>query len=272
MPAVPHAVSVSPRHRLGLSRDYLHMIDTPPREDFVVRTLARRTAGKMTLMMGELVIAGAGTRDRFEAAARYPLHFRKTYYPGKMHGDPRIEFERHEFASRIIDVPAPIGHTPNSFRSCFLPGSPLNRLSALGVEPDESNIKIAQGLSLAACSGLWLHTQSAFSLLLKMQTEGLCHGDAHLHNFVVCPSPLETLPIDFEMAVMQDDVDATKWQEHCRADRQFLLKQAIFLQCSLGRQHGALADESMDALHYLVEPVKPFLRAITERTFDAQVD
>jgi hypothetical protein len=264
-------IQVSPRHHVALSDDYLQMIDRAPREDFVVRTLARRNAGDMTLMMGELVIAGAATRDNFELARVYPLHFRKTYYPGKLHGDPRTEFELHERASTLIDVPPPIGSTPNSFRSCFLPGTPLNRLSGLGTEPDESNIALAQELSLAAAAGLWRLCEEALGLLTRLQEGGLSHGDAHLHNFIVCPSPIEVLPIDFEIGVLRDSVSSEVWEQRCQADRQHVLKLAIYLQCALGRQRGPLARESMEHVERLVRPADAFYGAIAERTFDAAI-
>jgi len=264
-------IQVSPRHHVALSDDYLPMIDKAPREDFVVRTLARRKAGEMTLMMGELVIAGAGTRDKYELARVYPLHFRKVYYPGKMHGDPQTEFELHEKASTLVAVPPPIGCTPNSFRSCFLPGTPLNKLSGLGTEPDESNIAIGQELSLATAAGLWKLADEMFLLLTRMQEGGLTHGDAHLHNFIVCPSPLEVVPIDFEIGVLKESVSAEVWEQRCDADRQHLLKLAIYLQCALGRQRGRLADQAMSRLEHLVRPADTFQNVIAERTFDATI-
>lgn len=262
-------IQVSPRHYVALSDDYLPMIDKAPREDFVVRALARRKVGVMTLMMGELVIAGAGTREKFELSERYPLHFRKTYYPGQMHGDPLTEFELHEQASKLVDVPPPIGSTPNSFRSCFLPGTPLDRVSALGTEPEESNIGLARALTLSSAAGLWRLAEEAFDLLTRLQAGGLTHGDAHLHNFIVCPSPLEVLPIDFEIGVSKDTVSAEVWEQRCEADRQHLSKLAIYLQCALGQQRGTLARESMARLEALVKPAKAFQDAIEERTFDA---
>lgn len=222
-------------------------------------------------MMGELVIAGAGTRDRYELARVYPLHFRKTYYPGKLHGDPATELELHQLASTLIDVPPPIGSTPNTFRSCFLPGTPLHRLSKLGTEPDESNIALAHELSLPAAAGLWRLAEEALGLLTRMQQGGLTHGDAHLHNFIVCPSPLEVLPIDFEIAVARDSVSPDVWEQRCQADRQHLLKLAIYLQCALGRQRGPLSRESMARLERLVHPADSFQSMIAERTFDAVI-
>lgn len=266
---MPRPIQVSPRHHVALADDYLRMIDVAPREDFVVRNLARRKAGEMTLMMGDLVIAGAATRDQYALARAYPLHFRKTYYPGKLHGDPGTEFELHQRASGLVDVPPPIGSTPNSFRSCFLPGTPLDRLSSLGAEPDESNVGVARELSLASAAGLWTLAEEAFGLLTRMQLGGLTHGDAHLHNFIVCPSPLEVLPIDFEMGVLKETVTPEVWELRCKADRQHLMKLAIYLQCALGRQRGALASESMAALERLVHPAAAFESAIAERTFDA---
>ncbi|MEO8177850.1 MAG: hypothetical protein ABI895_03360 [Deltaproteobacteria bacterium] len=264
-------IQVSSRHHVALSEDYLPMIDRAPREDFVVRALARRKVGVMTLMMGELVIAGAATREQFELARVYPLHFRKTYYPGQLHGDPRTEFELHEQASQLIDVPPPIGSTPNSFRSCFLPGTPLDRASNLSSEPDESNIALARALSLVSAAGLWRLAEEALGLLNRLQQGGLTHGDAHLHNFIVCPSPLEVLPIDFEIGATKDSVSAEVWEQRCRADRQHLLKLAIYLQCALGKQRGPLARESMASIELLVKPAEAFHDAIAERTFDAVI-
>jgi hypothetical protein len=264
-------IRVSPRHHVALLDDYLPMIDKAPREDFVVRHLARRKAGELTLMMGDLVIAGAATRDQHELASVYPLHFRKTYYPGKFHGDPRTELELHQLASLLVDVPPPIGSTPNSFRSCFLPGKPLNQLSQLGTEPDESNIRLAAELSLATAAGLWRLAEEALDLITRLQHGGLAHGDAHLHNFIVCPSPLEVVPIDFEIGVLKSDVSPEVWEQRCQADRQHLLQLAIYLQCALGRQRGPLASESMAAIERLVRPADTFQSVITERTFDATI-
>lgn len=268
---MPRSVQVSPRHHVALSEDYLTMIDRAPREDFVVRTLAHKKVGPTTLMMGELVIAGAATREQYALARRYPLHFRKTYYPGGMHGDPRAEFDLHQRASVVVPVPPPIGATRDTFRSCLLPGSPLNRLSALGTEPDESNIKTASELSLASAAGLWRLTEEALKLLTQLQTAGITHGDAHLHNFIACPSPLEVLPIDFELAVAKDQVEEQEWQRRCEADRVHLLKLAVFLQCALGQQQGPVAEESMRKLSTLVQPAAMFEDVIAERTFDSTI-
>jgi hypothetical protein len=185
-----------------------------------------------------------------------------------MHGDPQTELELHELASTLVDVPPPIGSTPNSFRSCFLPGTPLNRLTSLGTEPDESNIGLAQELSLATAAGLWRLAEDAFGLLTRMQQGGLAHGDAHLHNFIVCPSPLEVLPIDFEIGVLKGSVSEEVWEERCQADRHHLLKLAVYLQCALGRQRGPLAQESMAGIERWVHPADTFQRVIAERTFD----
>ena len=74
---------------MTVDQDYFAMIKRAPQQDFVVRTLAKRMAGPPPLMDGELVIAGQSTRERYPLAAVYPLHFRKTYYPGRLRGDPQ---------------------------------------------------------------------------------------------------------------------------------------------------------------------------------------
>ena len=263
------SIQVSPNHYIGLNEDYLPMIERPPRSDFVVRTLAKRTAGDMPLMSADLVIASVETRDRFPLANEYPLHFRKTYFPGRLHADPRVEFKHHTLASTLIEVPAPIGHAHNTFRSCLLPGTPFNRLFELGVEPDERNIDIAQELELSAAAGLWLLAERALNTLMKLQDGGLCHNDAHWHNFIVCRAPLAIIPIDFERAVNRDSVEPEVWKKHCRADLHQLLRLGVYLQGALGRQRGPLGQQSLDRLDELVRPPDTFRRAIDGRTFGA---
>ncbi|MGD8859719.1 MAG: hypothetical protein PVI30_06895 [Myxococcales bacterium] len=260
------SVQVSPRHHVMVGEEYIPMLDRAPREDFVVRTLAKRMLADRPMMMGELVIAGEATRARYELAARYPLHFRKTYYPGRLHGDPCLELERLALASDLVGLPPPIGCTRNTFRSCFLPGVALDRLSPLGTEPPESNVALAQALSLPEAAGLWRLLEEAHDVLSRLQQGGMTHGDAHPHNFIVCSSPLEVLPIDFERAMLRDDVIEDEWHERCQLDRDLLLQMAVYLQCGLGQQRGALAREALARLDALVQSAETFRRAITERT------
>jgi hypothetical protein len=268
---VPSSVAVSPRHRVSVDEDYVDMIARAPREDFVVRVLTKRTAAEQPLMTGEVVIAGSWARETFPLAARYPLHFRKTYYPGRLHGDTAAEFAQHSLASTLVELPAPIGHTRSTYRSCLLPGTPLDRVSELGSEPEESNIAVARRLPLAAAAGLWRLIEMAFALLTRLHAGGLSHGDAHLHNLIVCPSPLEVLPVDFEAAVARDAVTPEVWAARCDADLEHLLRLAIYVQCALGRQQGALASDANRRLEALVASPDAFLRAIDERTFDARL-
>jgi hypothetical protein len=258
-------VPVSPRHAVLLSREYLTFVDTPPQRDYVVRTVAKRQVGSMTLMTGDLVIASAETRGTFPLAAQYPLHFRKSYFPGQMHGDTKDEFENHARASRMIDIPPPIGHTPNTFRSCLLPGHPYSRLSPFGAEPETANIAEAEKLSLASAAGLWRLCEEAFSKLVTLQTGGLAHGDAELHNFIVCPTPLELVLIDFEGSVDQQTQSEEAWQKRCALDLEPLLREAIYLQCALGKQQGKLAEMSCTRLPQLLKHPEQFERAIELR-------
>ncbi len=265
------SVKVSPNHYVGLSEDYLPMIERAPSTDFVVRSLAKRTAGSMPLMSGDLVIASYETRKAYPLAAEYPLHFRKRYFPGRLHADPRIEFQNHTLASTLIDVPPPIGHTHDTFRSCLLPGKRFDQLFELGVEPDERNCALAQDLSLTEAAGLWTLTERALRAVTQLQEGGLSHSDAHWHNFIVCTAPLSITPIDFERAVTRDAVDAETWQRHCEADRHHFLRLAVYLQCRLGRQRGPLGQLALDNMDKLVSPADTFRRAIDERTFSGSL-
>ncbi|MDB4989152.1 MAG: hypothetical protein JWN04_4330 [Myxococcaceae bacterium] len=259
------AVKVSPRHVVTVDEDYLALIARAPRQDFVVRTLAKRMAGDMPLMSGELVIAGQATREEFPLAAAYPLHFRKTYYAGQLRGDPKGEFERHTRASELIGIPPPIGFAGGTFRSCLVPGRPFHQLSALGSEPEESNIKLADKLSLAAASGLWLLAEQIYSTLTTLQQHGMTHGDAELHNFIVCSAPLEVIPIDFDMAVLRAGLSEEAWLEHCTRDLEPLLKIAVYLQCALGAQAGLLGELALSRIDAVVQRPAAFTRAIQDR-------
>ena len=192
---------------MRLASEYQLAIDHAPNRDFVVHTLEKREANGMPLMSAEIVIASAKTREEFPLAATYPLHFRKTYFAGSLHGDPAIEYECGMRASALIDQPQPIGHTPSTFRSCLIPGQPYRRLTPFLIEPEERNLRCASELSLPTAAGLWRLAEEAYGLLTKLHAGGLAHGDLELQNLVVCPAPLEVVLIDFEAAVFRDAVD-----------------------------------------------------------------
>ncbi|MCU0772045.1 MAG: hypothetical protein MUE94_09810 [Verrucomicrobia bacterium] len=254
-------IPVSPRHSVMLAEEYCHLIDRIPDRDFVVRTLAHRQTGGLPLMSADLVIAGKEARRLHPLADQYPLHFRKTYHPGRLHGDPEVEFQNHQRAAELIGVPPPIGHWPQGFRACFYPGRPYNRLSPFGVEPEEANVAMARELDLATAAGLWKLIEEAFTKVRALHAGGLVHGDLELHNFIICPAPLEVLIIDFENAVRQTQ-DPGRWEAKCRADLDQLLREAIFLQCRLGRQSGALADTATENLDRLFKAPDRFRREI----------
>ena len=259
-------VSLSPRHAVTVDDDYLALIRRAPSQDYVVRTLAKRMAGDTLLMTGELVIAGHSTREAFPLAKAYPLHFRKTYYPGQLRGDPKGEFERHTRASELIGIPPPIGHLGGTFRSCLLPGRPFHLVSSpFGSDPEESNLKHADKLPLASAAGLWQLAEQIYATLTTLHNAGMTHGDAELHNFIVCPAPLEVLPIDFDMSAMKAEQTEADWAEHCARDFEPLLKVAVYLQCTLGAQPSELGQLAQARIDTLFKRGSLFKKAITDR-------
>jgi hypothetical protein len=255
-------IPVSPSHQVRLTPEYHHLIRNPPGSDFVVRTIALRKAGDMPLMSAQLVIAGAETRREFPAAETYPLHFRKTYFPASLHGDPQVEYERQMRASELLPVPPPIGWTPLTFRSCYLPGLPFHRLSAFGIDPEEANIQIALELPMATVAGLWLLLEQAFRHVTTLHEADFVHGDLELHNMVVCPSPLQVHLIDFENALDRGDTPDAQWSALRAKDLRLILREAIYLQCALGEQTGPLAAASLVQLDSLFQHPSRFKRAI----------
>lgn len=258
-------VPVSPRHAVRLAREYVTLIEKAQRRDFVVRTITRREAHGTPLMTAEIVIAGEETRAEFPLAREYPLHFRKTYFPGRLHGEPKDEFALQERASTLIGVPPPIGHTPSVFRTCLLPGRPYSTLSPLHSEPLEANIPHARTLDLAAAAGLWMLLERAFEDLRRLHGGGLAHGDTELHNFIVCPAPLEILPIDFEGAMLREGMSDEDWAYRVQRDLDPLLRHAVLLEVSLGAQSGAFAEQADLRMPALFKDPDRFRREIDRR-------
>ena len=231
--------------------------------------MARKTANGLPLMAAEIVIAGRETREKFPLAEKYPVHFRKTHFPGHLHGDPEIEFTRHKEASEIIDIPPPIGFDARTFRGCLLPGTPLAAISPFRGDPEEIHLRQARELSLAEAAGHWKLAELAFVALRKLHAGGFVHGDAVLQNFIVCPSPLEILPIDFESSARKDALPAEEWDKRVRSDFDELLTHAVYLLCALGPQPGELAEAALAATDRLLRDPARF-RAEIERRADLE--
>ncbi len=259
-------VAVSPQHSVRLAREYVVLIEKPPQNDYVVRTIARREANGLPLMTAEIVVAGWETRQRHPLSVTYPLQFRKTYSPARLNGDTAKEFENQTLASQILGLPPPIGYAPMVFRSCLVPGRPYERLSPFGVEPEESNVRVAQKLSLASAAGLWGFVEDALKDLSTLHAAGLAHGDVQLHNLVVCPAPLDLVVVDFEAAVRRESLSEAAWRTQCADDLTPLLREAVFLQCALGRQAGTLADRAIQEIDRLFRSPDRFRRAIERHT------
>lgn len=241
-------VRVSPRHEVLLAPEYAELIRRPPEHDFVMRTIMRREAGGMPLMSAEMVIAGKRTIKEFPLAEKYPMHFRKSYFPGRLRGDPSHEFDNQQAASEILAAPPPIGWTQDGFRSCFVPGRPYSRLTPFGTEPPESNVTAASEMGLAEALGLWWSCERAFDQLNRLHDAGMVHGDMELHNLAVTPSPAEVVLLDFELAKKRDEMDAADWERLVWRDFVELLREAVYLQCALGRQTGPMADMAMERI------------------------
>lgn len=255
-------ISVSPCHRIRLASDYLLLLEQPPKSDFVVSTVERREANGLPLMTAEIVIASAATREKYPVAETYPLHFRKTYFAARLHGDPKDEYESSALASELTGNPPPIGYDRGEFRSCLIPGTSYNRLSPFGAEPEESNLRTAQSLSLQAAAGLWFLAERALDQLRVLHGGGLAHGDAELHNCIVCPAPISLVYIDFEAAIHRGRVDEQAWQKAQKDDFTALLREAVFLQCALGRQDSELGELAWNEAPRLFRDADAFKRAI----------
>jgi hypothetical protein len=255
------SVAVSPRHEIRLAIEYRTLFDRPQKNDYVVRTLEKREANGVPLVVAQIVISGRETRERHPLAATYPLHFKKTYFRAHLGGDPKREFQSAERASTLVGSPPPIGYTEDgdhTFRSCIVPGVPLHRLTPFGVDPEDRNVHVARELEFTKAAGLWGLLHDGYDKLRALHAAGMAHGDTELKNFIACPAPLELVPIDFEGARFEAELSDTDWAERIAEDFAPLLKEAVFLQCALGKQQGPMAEASWLAAGGLFKDAKRF--------------
>jgi len=100
---------------------------------------------------------------------------------------------------------------------------------------------------------------------VALHHKGLAHGDAQLHNFIVCPSPLEILIVDFESSVVRSAVTQDAWKKITGEDVAPLLRECALLLCCLGAQPGLLAEMATDNLGRIFSAPDRIRREIDER-------
>lgn len=245
-------VRVTPVHAIEIPEDLFRLVEHPPEQDFVVRRLSEKVANGEPLIQGELVIAGKETLAQHPRSRDYPLHFRKTYYPTCFHQHPEEELRRHERAAEILPLAPPIGCTRTSFRSCFIPGHPLDKLAPFGLEPPDANLRVADEMTIAARVGLWQLFDSLHDQIARLHRGGLVHGDLFLHNAIVSTAPIGVYPIDFESASEREDATSEEeWIERCERDLVELRRSALYLLAVLGPQPGELASGAMSRIDAL---------------------
>lgn len=259
------SVALSPAHHAQLIPEFEYLIHSPPDRDMVIRTVSRKLSNNLPLIQGHLVIAGKDTLEAYPLARTYPVHFRKTYYPTAFHPPATLEFAKHEKISRLIDIPPPIGATKNCFRSCFIPGIPLSRLSPFGVEPIEQNFGLAERTDPGLLIGLWHLLTQVASQLATLHTHGIAHGDLFLHNVIVSRSPVAVCLIDFEQAIERSsDTNDDAWAETVFRDLEEVRTHALWVQAGLGAQPGPLGEESRLHAARLLGPAGPRCLQIIE--------
>ena len=244
-------IELSQYHQIELAPAWEALRDNPPDRDQVIRTVSRKMLNDQPLIQGDLVFAGMDTKAKFPLAEKYPVHFRKTYYPGAFHQPPQREYDHHLQIADILDVPPPIGATKNSFRSCMIPGTPLNRISPFGMDPLERNISVAEDCDTSSLIGMWGLFETVHDQISKLHAAGLAHGDLFLHNIIISSSPIGVFLIDFELAVEKKEISEEEWRKACSADFEELHRAAIYVQCGLGKQSGPLAETSLAHLKQL---------------------
>lgn len=255
-------VALSELHSITLAREYWDLLDKPPRNDFTLHTIATKEALGQKTMLAELVIAGQEARHKFPLAEKYPVHFKKTYLPGALHRDTAEEFDAMKRASDILASPGPIGYSPHTVRSCFIPGRTLDRLTPFNLEPPERNVEAGRKCSELQVLGLWNLLVSAHQQLKRLHEQKFFHRDMELHNCTFCPHPARLFLIDFGASDYLKPLENP--ETLALRDLREIYTQAVFAQCVLGPQHGPLAEESIGLVEKIFRNPGFFLRKLDE--------
>jgi len=153
---------------------------------------------------GEMVLTGRETIDRFPAAAKFQLHFRKTnlsdlgYHPTEEYQHLRV------LGSEAPGIaPVALGHTQCILLTEFIPGKSLLALSPFSF-PRANPGKIANP------GGLWAAAQAAYDAAEELHGAGWVHGDLHLDNILITGEGKARI-IDFES--LRQPQDESEFEE-----------------------------------------------------------
>lgn len=243
-------IRLNPKQQVDLIPELADLIKHPPDKDVIIRTLSRKLANDQPLIQGDLVIAGKDTLSEHPRAVQYPVHFRKTYYPVSFHPPATLEYNKQEEIAPILDLPPPIGADTNCFRSCFLSGIPLAKLSPFGVDPEVTNLQIAEKTDPGKLIGLWKLLADLYKQIEQLHKAGFVHGDLFLHNVIVSTSPVKLYLIDFALAVRKEETD--NWDKLCKNDLSEVYRHALWVQAGLGIQTEEPGPSALDTAEKLL--------------------
>ena len=257
------AIAVSPRHTVLLATELYPLVEKAPRQDFVVRTRARREANGLPLMTAELVIAGEETRQAHPPPRPIRCTFARPTSPDGCTAIRRSSSSSTCWRRSSAGRRRRSGTRPTCFAAAWCRASPTraSRRSAASLPRTTSpRRRSCRWRPRRGCGG-W--PRKRWRSCSCFRSGGLAHGDAELHNIIVCPAPLEPILIDFEAAVATGRRwTSAAWEARCEQDLQPLLREAVYLQCALGRQPSPLGERSWNRLGELFRSPDRFRRAI----------
>lgn len=259
----------SPKALDGLQAAYGEFVATPPREDITLLSVYENldASGSRPLVLGELVLAGRKTRLTVPETQRYPIHFKKTYFPGAS-GNPKDELKLTKQAADLLGgfSPKAIGADNFSIRTSIVPGVAWAAISPLckghNFVSGSRKESLGQGLHLLregkrtpALLSYW-KTLEAINTAIDRLHKKCVHGDLHRNNILMVPQKggFEPVIIDFETLQDLRGLDKEEASELKADDKQELWMECAALQLVIGKQPTKLGKEAWVKREELLDP------------------
>jgi len=234
-------------------------------KDQVIKTVYADPFGRHGVVrgvstLGEIVVPGRETLQRFPRTGAYPFHFRKTFTrasgPISRGETPEIEFVKTtRVRQRMPDrVPEPLGFEEWIYRSEAICGESLFTSSPF--KDCECGEALTRDPDLQELARHARNVISVCGLLTELHKLGWLHEDMTTHNAMVYLKGNQFQPVLIDLAgsVPLSDVPPGERDAKIRADFSELFRELVLTQFFIGALNNPYARQSIRGIDELFRP------------------